>query len=181
MFIKILLLHTCYHNKLVANMCCHHKKSVYSQTNENSQSSIYQYASNTERIKLIMDYGTTPSGLTTQRHNDLLITNGYNIVSNKPRCEALKHFIGSCINTFNILLITLSIVTYIAGDDIGASIILGMIILAVVTGFIQERRSNNAVEKLQRQVSATSIVYRLVSKEENKENIDAERVCDVEI
>jgi len=126
----------------------------------------YEHAADVETALLLYEYETSIFGLTQEKVTSLLDDIGYNIVTKERKCEGFKHFISTCITPFNALLGTLSIIIYVSGDNVGGSIILSMILLSVITSFIQERRSNNAVARLQRMVSSTATVYRLIKKED---------------
>lgn len=152
----------------MSKLCCR-KKSQQTQTQEQILSQVYEKASDSDPMPLILNYGTTRLGLSEDKHKEILHEKGYNVVYKKVKFEALVHFIKTCLTPFNFILVTLSGIIYGGGDPVGGSIILGMIVLSVLTGFIQERRSNNAVDKLQKMVSSKVNVYRLISKEDYDE------------
>jgi Mg2+-importing ATPase len=60
----------------------------------------------------------------------------------------------------NVLLLTLSVVSYFLGDPRAAVIIATMVVLSIVTAFIQEHRPNEAAAKLRALVKTTASVKR---------------------
>jgi len=60
----------------------------------------------------------------------------------------------------NLLLLSLATVSYILGDQRAAIVIAVMVLLSISLSFIQEHRSNNAADRLQRMVSITATVRR---------------------
>ena len=60
----------------------------------------------------------------------------------------------------NLLLLSLATTSYFLGDQRAAIVIAVMVLLSISLSFIQEHRSNNAADKLQRMVSITATVRR---------------------
>jgi P-type Mg2+ transporter len=65
----------------------------------------------------------------------------------------------------NLLLLSLATASYFLGDQRAAIVIAIMVILSISLSFIQEHRSNNAADKLQRMVSITATVRRQTGAE----------------
>jgi Mg2+-importing ATPase len=63
-------------------------------------------------------------------------------------------------NPLNILLLTLATASYFLGDVRAAAVIAAMVVLSIVTAFIQEHRSNEAAAKLRALVKTTASVRR---------------------
>ena len=64
-----------------------------------------------------------------------------------------------------MLLLSLATASYFLGDQRAAIVIAVMVILSISLSFIQEHRSNNAADKLQRMVSITATVRRQTDAE----------------
>jgi P-type Mg2+ transporter len=67
---------------------------------------------------------------------------------------------GRAKNPLNALLLSLATVSYFLGDIRAAIVIAIMVILAIITAFIQEHRSNDAAAKLRAMVKTTASVRR---------------------
>ena len=65
----------------------------------------------------------------------------------------------------NLLLLSLATASYFLGDQRAAIVIAVMVLLSISLSFIQEHRSNNAADKLQRMVSITATVRRQTGAE----------------
>ena len=67
---------------------------------------------------------------------------------------------GRIKNPLNALLLSLAVISYFLGEISTALMILVIVILAVITAFIQEHRSNDAAAKLRAMVKTTASVKR---------------------
>ena len=65
----------------------------------------------------------------------------------------------------NLLLLSLATASYFLGDQRAAIVIAVMVVLSISLSFIQEHRSNNAADKLQRMVSIKATVRRQTGAE----------------
>ncbi len=63
-------------------------------------------------------------------------------------------------NPLIILLLVLSLVSYLTGDPRAAVVVLVMVVLGVVLRFVQEMRADNAAARLEAMVSSTATVVR---------------------
>jgi P-type Mg2+ transporter len=59
-----------------------------------------------------------------------------------------------------VILLVICAFSFITGDSASGRIVLGMILIGVLLGYFQERRSSEAAEKLKLMVQANSIVAR---------------------
>jgi Mg2+-importing ATPase len=64
-------------------------------------------------------------------------------------------------NPLNALLLTLATTSYFLGDIRAAVVIVIMVVLSVITAFIQQHRSNEAAARLRAMVKTTASVKRL--------------------
>ena len=103
---------------------------------------------------------STAGGLTTDQVAKRLRSVGPNEVAHRARHTILGELVGRSINPLNGLLLSLATVSYFLGDQRAALMIAIMVVLSVALGFIQEHRSNNAADKLQRMVLINATVRR---------------------
>ena len=103
---------------------------------------------------------STAGGLTTDQVAKRLRSVGPNEVARRARHTILGELVGRSINPLNGLLLSLATVSYFLGDRRAALMIAIMVVLSVALGFIQEHRSNNAADKLQRMVLINATVRR---------------------
>ena len=100
------------------------------------------------------------AGLTPDQVEERLRSTGLNRVAHQARHTILDELIGRSINPLNLLLLSLATASYFLGDQRAAIVIAVMVLLSISLSFIQEHRSNNAADKLQRMVSITATVRR---------------------
>lgn len=110
-------------------------------------------------------FNSSPSGLRENKIDEIRKIHGPNHSDESQNFKTLKQFLDSAINPFNFLLAILSAIIYYQGDNVGGSIVIGMVVLSIFTTFIQEYRSSNAVEKLQKMINSTIDVYRLIQED----------------
>ena len=85
---------------------------------------------------------------------------GQNRVAHEQRQGFLRQLSLRLLNPLVVLLITLAVVSILMGDEESALIILGMVLLSISLGLIQERKSGKAAEKLRAMVHTTATVLR---------------------
>jgi magnesium-transporting ATPase (P-type) len=85
---------------------------------------------------------------------------GANQIAQERRTGVFYEMVNRTRNPLNALLLTLSVVSYFLGDTRAAVIIAAMVVLSIVTGFIQEHRSNESAAKLRALVKTTATVKR---------------------
>jgi P-type Mg2+ transporter len=85
---------------------------------------------------------------------------GANRIAQEHRTGILYELVNRTKNPLNGLLLTLAVVSYFLGDARAAVVISTMVILSIVTAFIQEHRSNQAAAKLRALVKTTASVKR---------------------
>jgi Mg2+-importing ATPase len=108
---------------------------------------------------------STAGGLTPDQVEERLRSVGRNQVAHQARHTILGELVGRSINPLNALLLSLATASYFLGDQRAAIVIAVMVVLSISLSFIQEHRSNNAADKLQRMVSITATVRRQVGAE----------------
>ncbi len=85
---------------------------------------------------------------------------GANRIAQEHRTGVFYELVNRTKNPLNGLLLTLAVVSYFLGDARAAVVIATMVILSIVTAFIQEHRSNEAAAKLRALVKTTASVKR---------------------
>jgi len=108
---------------------------------------------------------STAAGLTPDQVEVRLRSTGLNQVAHQARHTILGKLIGRSINPLNLLLLSLATASYFLGDQRAAIVIAVMVVLSISLSFIQEHRSNNAADKLQRMVSINATVRRQTGSE----------------
>ena len=101
-----------------------------------------------------------PVGLTEDEAARRLKAYGPNLVTREQKPTILQEIWGRAHNPLNGLLLTLATVSYFLGDLRAALVIVIMVVLSVVTAFIQEHRSNEAAARLRAMVKTTASVRR---------------------
>jgi Mg2+-importing ATPase len=115
---------------------------------------------NLPSVKLLKNLGTTAAGLSHQEAANRLKTYGHNDIERQSRRGSLIIFLSQYKNPLILLLIIVSIISFIMGDHLGSGIILVMVVVNSLMGFIQEFRSEKAVALLRRKASLKTTVVR---------------------
>jgi Mg2+-importing ATPase len=106
---------------------------------------------------------TSATGLDRDEARARLIRFGPNSVGQHRRATILEELWGRLRNPLNALLLTLAGVSWFLGDVRAAVVIIVMVVLAVVTAFVQEHRSNEAAARLRAMVHTRASVRRTPS------------------
>jgi Mg2+-importing ATPase len=115
-------------------------------------------------------------GLSEAEAHDRLEHYGKNLVAREEHKTVLRQLGERLLNPLNIMLLVLVVVNYFFLDDIESSaVVLAMVVVSVTLGFVQERRSNNAAEKLRAMVSTTASVLRQIETEAGQMEQDESR------
>ena len=107
--------------------------------------------------------GSTMEGLSSAEAQARLRTFGPNLLNKEQQTTIAGELWGRLYNPLNALLLTLTATSYFLGDLRAATVIMAMVILAVVTAFIQEHRSNKAAARLRAMVHTRASVRRTPS------------------
>ncbi|WOJ91813.1 HAD-IC family P-type ATPase (plasmid) [Methylocapsa polymorpha] len=102
----------------------------------------------------------SPEGLEPAEADDRLSRLGPNLIAQEGRPSILRELWGRAKNPLNALLLSLAGISYFLGDIRAAVVISVIVLLAVVTAFIQEHRSNDAAAKLRAMVKTVASVKR---------------------
>lgn len=115
---------------------------------------------------LFSDLDANIGGLTEAKVESKLELYGFNEIEKQEKLSWYKHLWLCYRNPFNLLLTFLDLF-YIVTDDIRGIVVLSaMILISTVLRFVQERRSNNAADKLKEMVSTTATVLRIEDEDD---------------
>lgn len=103
---------------------------------------------------------TSHSGLSADEAAQRLKQYGYNELKEKPKEPAWKLLLSQFNDILIYILIASAIISIILGKTIEPIAIIVIVILAAVTGFIQEYQAEKAIESLRKMTSPTARVIR---------------------
>lgn len=103
---------------------------------------------------------SSTKGLDAEEVNRRLGKFGLNVVTRELKPTVIAELWGRAKNPLNALLVTLAGASLLLGDVRAAITIAVMIVLAIVTGFVQEHRSNNAAARLRAMVKTSASALR---------------------
>jgi len=111
--------------------------------------------------------GSALEGLSETEAAERLGKFGLNLVARERKPTILEELWGRARNPLNALLLTLATTSYFLGDVRAAVVIAAMVVLAIMTAFIQEHRSNEAAARLRAMVHITASVRRAPSQSDD--------------
>jgi len=117
-------------------------------------------ASRCDPAVALNNLGCTDAGLDETESAQRLKRFGLNQIAQENRTGVIRELLNRTKNPLNALLLTLAAVSYFLGDVRAAIVIATMVILSIMTAFIQEHRSNQAAAKLRALVKTTASVKR---------------------
>jgi P-type Mg2+ transporter len=112
---------------------------------------------------------TSRNGLSDSEVSKRRKRHGINEVAGEEKSSARKLAVKAFKNPFNYLISSLALVSYLTDDLKGAILMLTMVVLSVITTFLQELRSSRAAERLREMVSTNVTVTRSSPTPEKKE------------
>jgi Mg2+-importing ATPase len=104
--------------------------------------------------------GSSLLGLSVDEAARRLAVDGANLVTRERKLTIPEEIWNRAKNPLNALLLTLATMSYFLGDIRAAVVIVIMVVLSIVTAFIQEHRSNEAAARLRAMVKTTASVRR---------------------
>ena len=111
--------------------------------------------------KVLVELGTSASsGLSAHEAQARLRKFGRNEVETRKRKTAFHILLGQFSSPLVLILVFASVVSGILGELIEAAVIVGIIVVNALLGFVQEYRSEKALEKLARYVIFRATVLR---------------------
>lgn len=104
--------------------------------------------------------GSGADGLAPAEARARLVRYGSNSVADRRRRHPLLALPAQLARPLPLLLLALAAVDLVTGQGIGAAVIAAMVVLSSLLGFVQEYRSDHAVERLRALVRTTARVLR---------------------
>ena len=138
-------------------------------------SNLIKYAYASDEI-LFKDFQTNSFGLDESSVLQKREIYGFNQVEQEKKLTWYGHLWQCYKNPFNLLLTVLALISYFTGDMQATTVISTMVVISTFLRFIQERRSNNAADKLKEMVSTSATVYRAHDKQTDQEYENKVRV-----
>lgn len=111
-------------------------------------------------MKIIGEMETSVDGLSKLEAKRRLETFGPNEIARKKRFSAVKMFLTQFQNVFMILLVIASVISFVTGGLTDGIVILSIVVLNAFVGFIQEYKSEKALEALMNILAPTAQVMR---------------------
>jgi len=115
---------------------------------------------------LYLNFFSSGQGLSHHQCQLNRLIYGANLFDIEKKELPVIRFLTGFLSPLSLLLITLSILSYLTGEHSGAFMIAAMVCLSNVLTFVQEYKSNNAAKKLITMVKAKTIVIRDGKEEE---------------
>jgi len=112
----------------------------------------------TESVLKVLD--SQPGGLSEAEVASRLKQVGTNEIAREKHQSALMRLSSNVKNPLVLLLLALSVLSFLTGDLRAAVVIFVMVVLGVVLRFVQEMRADHAAEQLQAMVSNTATSVR---------------------
>jgi Mg2+-importing ATPase len=112
------------------------------------------------KARLFHSLGTSEDGLSAAEAKRRLARYGLNQPAVSQRGSALRLFLLKFTNPLVVILIVISIVSWLFGERISAAFIGMMVFMSAIMSFAQEYRSSKAVEELRNMVKTTATVRR---------------------
>ena len=122
--------------------------------------------------EFLKKYNTSEEGLSSSEVTKRQNQNGLNELKEKKKKSAVMLFLEQFIDVLIALLIVAAIAAYFVGDVIDSCVILIAVLLNTVIGFIQEYRSEKAIEMLK----SVTTSYAVVRRDGQVQKIDAKEL-----
>ncbi len=118
-----------------------------------------------EQEEVLSKLETTRNGLSSKEAEERLVENGKNVLKEKNKKSPIKIFFSQFANMMILLLILVGFVSLVYsivnGESfIEAIVIFGCVIVNAIMGFVQEMKSENAIESLKTMTSSKVQVRR---------------------
>jgi Mg2+-importing ATPase len=110
--------------------------------------------------KLYTQLESSPQGLTTDEAIKRSAELGYNQINAAKKRHVIWQFLSYFKNPLIIILIAASLISGLTGSIRSAIIIIFMILLSVILDFYQERKSDQAAEKISRRLAIRAQILR---------------------
>ncbi len=109
---------------------------------------------------VLEDLGSRPDGLTGTEARERLATHGPNEIAVRRRSELLRFLLQFHNPMIYILLVAAAVTGLLLDEPVDTYVILGVVVLNVIIGYVQEGKAEAAIEALKRMIVAESAVLR---------------------
>jgi Ca2+-transporting ATPase len=109
---------------------------------------------------VISELGSDASGLEEEEAKVRLRRFGYNELKREKKPSSLAIFLRQFRNILVIILLAATIISFVVGETVDATVILGIIFAVSLLGFFQEYRAERALEALKKMAALTATVMR---------------------
>jgi Ca2+-transporting ATPase len=113
-----------------------------------------------EPEQVLSELKVGPEGLTDQEAKTRLEQYGYNELTEKKKITPLQVFLGQFKDIFVIMLLIATAISFAIGEFVDGLVIAVIVILNAVVGFIQEYRSEKAMEAMKKLTAPKARVLR---------------------
>ena len=114
----------------------------------------------TEREAVVQELKTGPKGLTNEEAERRLQEFGYNELLERKRITALQIFLNQFKDVFVIMLLIATAISFAIGETVDALTIAAIVVLNSIVGFVQEYRSEKAMEAMKKLTAPKARVLR---------------------
>jgi P-type Mg2+ transporter len=121
---------------------------------------VYSRYASLETQEILSMFNTSLHGLTDKEVTKRVSLYGYNEPAKKEKIPVVKQILMKFLNPLIILLLIIVLSSLFFGEMVSAIFVSLMIIISVFLGYIQEYRSELAVEKLNRLIKTNVSVFR---------------------
>jgi len=103
---------------------------------------------------------TSPEGLSQEEAEKRLKEYGFNELKERKRVTPLQIFLGQFKDVFVVMLLIATAISFLIGEFIDATTIAAIVVLNSVVGFVQEYRSEKAMEAMKKLTAPKARVLR---------------------
>jgi Ca2+-transporting ATPase len=114
----------------------------------------------TETEETLRVLNTTEKGLSTEEAKKRLIEYGPNELQKEKRASPIKMFLEQFTDILIIILLIATALSIALGEIVDATVILAIVLATAILGFVEEHRSEKAVEALKKMTAPSAMVLR---------------------
>ncbi len=103
---------------------------------------------------------STKDGLTTNEANKRLNSNGKNVLNFKKKKSIFKMIIEELTASLTIILLLTAAFSLVIGETVDACVILGIVIVDVIIGVVEENKAIDAADALSKMIITKALVLR---------------------
>lgn len=103
---------------------------------------------------------SSETGLTSQEASKRLVANGKNVLTFKKRKSVFKMILEELTAALTIILLLTAAFSFLIGENLDAGVILGIVIVDVIIGVVEESKAIDAADALQKMIITKALVLR---------------------